>query len=160
MTEKRCFFLGTDRISKRELGALKSATVKAVRKIIREGVTEFHCAGGVGFETMAADCVAEEKITQEATRLIFEIPRIKENWITNRNEDLSRMAAAADELHYVGNAPAFFNALWVYGNYAKECSHVMVYRGKGRRLTEKERFVDTVMRNLNEKINIIYIDEK
>ena len=74
MKENTCCFTGHRFISADDVGPIKELLRKEIARQVQNGRTVFCAGGALGFDTLAAECVLEEKNSNADIKLLLFLP--------------------------------------------------------------------------------------
>jgi uncharacterized phage-like protein YoqJ len=72
--EKTCCFTGHRRLSLKDIKKIAKWLNEETSRLISQGVTDFICGGGLGFDQIAASLIIEKKQQCANVQLIFALP--------------------------------------------------------------------------------------
>lgn len=104
--EKTCFFSGHRILEKRNMALTKSLLREEILNKINDGVTRFIAGGAVGFDTIAAEQVADIREDYTDIKLVLYLP-CKNHFSRWKQADklrFSEIMEMADEVRYVTEA--------------------------------------------------------
>ncbi len=109
--EKSCCFTGHRIIKKTEIDIIKSKLRDIVIKLINNDINIFICGGALGFDTIAAQEVLEQKNTYNNIQLILALPCREQdkNWKEKEIIIYKNILQKADKIIYVSD------------EYSKDC---------------------------------------
>lgn len=96
-----CSFTGHRHITDAEKAELIPSLKSTVLYLISQGVTEFHCGGALGFDTLAATVVFDVSRDRENIKLILELPyeNQAEKWNETDKRIYGFIKSKADEIN-------------------------------------------------------------
>lgn len=113
--ESTLCFSGHRAVRREEREALYERVLRSVDIFVRRGYDTFICGGAVGFDTMAAEAVAEKKRMHPHIRLVLALP-CRDQTAKWKNTDAlftyKKLLGEADEVVYASNF------------YTAECMHI------------------------------------
>jgi len=105
MKEKNCCFTGHRIIKKDEIDLVKSKLKDTIIKLINNNVTVFICGGALGFDTIAALEILEQKKVYKNIQLIMALPcKEQDKYWKEREQIIYRnILQKADKIIYVSD---------------------------------------------------------
>jgi len=105
MKEKNCCFTGHRIIKKSEIDLIKLKLKQEIIKLINNDVNVFICGGALGFDTIAALEVLEQKKIYEDVQLIMALPCKEQdkNWKEKEKIIYKNILKSADEIVYISD---------------------------------------------------------
>lgn len=99
-----CCFTGHRRYSKEMEIQLKKELSSLLPKLIQKGYTRFCTGGALGFDTLAAQAVLEQKQQFPGVHLILVLPCLNQSqrWTTAQKEVYASILSQADQVIYTG----------------------------------------------------------
>lgn len=96
-----CSFTGHRVLSDTERSSLLPSLKSTILYLISQGVTEFHCGGALGFDTLAASVVFDVSREHKGTKLILELPYEKqaEKWSDKDKRFYEFIKSKANEIN-------------------------------------------------------------
>lgn len=103
-----CSFTGHRILSLKEKNELISILKKEILYLISNGVTEFHCGGALGFDTLAASVVFDLSRQFKNIKLILELPyeNQAEKWKPEDKRKYEFLKSKASEINFHSKNPA------------------------------------------------------
>lgn len=103
MKEKTCCFTGHREIEPAKYIYIRNRLVYLVEQAIENGVTDFCAGGAIGFDTLAARVVLEQRAKNPDIKLHLVLPckGQADNWSYINKENYKEILAAADTVTYV-----------------------------------------------------------
>lgn len=102
--EKSVCFSGHRTVRKFEAEELRGKLSRVIDIYIRRGFDTFICGGAMGFDTMAAEAVAEKKKLRPSIKLVLALPCADQTSKWKRFEDIAKykdLLGKADEAVYL-----------------------------------------------------------
>ncbi len=132
MREKNCCFTGHRIIKKAEIDLIKLKLKQEIIKLINNDVNAFICGGALGFDTIAAQEILEQKNTYNDIQLILALPCKEQynNWKEKEILIYKDILQKADKIIYVSD------------KYSKDC---MLKRN--RYMVDNSKFCICYLRN-------------
>lgn len=101
---KSCFFTGHRRLPSERTEEIRERLTQYIEAFINEkGIINFISGGALGFDMLAADCVAKLREKYPQIRLVLYLPCINQSnkWGNNEKYYYRLMLSRADEILYV-----------------------------------------------------------
>ncbi len=158
MQSKRCFFIGTDKIDKHKKKKLERKLLVIINQLVEKGVKEFYTVADLGFEILAARCVAEVKRENDNIILYIKLP-IREKLAISKNlEEIKIVCAIADSISPYENYYSDPNYYFPYYVYTRAVDVVVMCKGRNIFMSNKDSLIKTMEKKLiSAKKEIIYI---
>jgi uncharacterized phage-like protein YoqJ len=103
MKEKTCLFTGHREIEPAKYVYIRNRLVFLVTQAVEDGITDFCAGGAIGFDTLAAQVVLEQRAKNPAIKphLVLPCKEQARNWSYINKENYNDILAAADTVTYV-----------------------------------------------------------
>lgn len=100
-----CCFTGHRIIASKHAKKIEANLSALISSLAAEGVTTFICGGALGFDTLAAENVINEKSKNPDIKLILALPCRNhfKGWSAKYISNFRKIAAAADEVLYISD---------------------------------------------------------
>ena len=100
---KTCCFTGHRMVPSADALRLRAALSETIESLYQEGVKDFICGGAIGFDTLAAKAVLENRKTKADIRLLLAIPCRNqfERWNESQKAVYHAILEEADGVEYL-----------------------------------------------------------
>jgi len=127
-----CCFSGHRQIRPQDEDTIKARLSSQIASLISHGITRFYCGGALGFDTLAAICVLEQKRLNNNISLIMALPCKSQTKYFNKYEKQTyeHILSQADEVIYTSEK-YLPGCMQLRNRYMVDnCSHCICYMRK------------------------------
>lgn len=105
MESRSCCFTGHRNLSGQECAFVRDRLVDVVGSLVAKGITEFYCGGALGFDTLAAEVVLEQKKIHPSVHLhmVLPCPDQDKNWSADDRLRFREILERADSCEIVSD---------------------------------------------------------